>query len=88
MSATTYFANYTIGTDAYQAVPGVCKLYGSRALLVGGAKAMAAAAPALDQALAGSGICGIAVVSAIYGQPDIQQAARTLRTKTEEMISQ
>ena len=39
------------------------------------------------QALAGSGICGIAVVSAIYGQPDIQQAARTLRTKTEEMIS-
>ena len=40
------------------------------------------------QALAGSGICGIAVVSAIYGQPDIQQAARTLRAKTEEMISQ
>ena len=56
MSATTFFANYTIGADAYQAVPGVCKLYGSRALLVGGAKAMAAAAPALDQALAGSGL--------------------------------
>ena len=39
------------------------------------------------QALAGSGICGIAVVSAIYGQPDIQQAAHTLLLKTQEMIS-
>ena len=38
--------------------------------------------------LAGSGICGIAVVSAIYAQPDIQQAARTLLRKTQEMISQ
>lgn len=56
MSATTYFANYTIGTDAYDMVPQVCKLYGSRALLIGGSKAMAAAAPALDQALEGSGL--------------------------------
>ena len=40
------------------------------------------------EALAGSGICGIAVVSAIYAQPDIQQAARTLLRKTQEMISQ
>ena len=39
------------------------------------------------QDLAGSGICGIAVVSAIYGQPDIQQAAHTLLLKTQEMIS-
>ena len=54
MSATTYFANYTIGTDAYHAVPQVCKLYGSRALLIGGPKAMEAAAPALRQALEGS----------------------------------
>ncbi len=38
--------------------------------------------------LAGSGICGIAVVSALYAQADIRQAARTLRKKTEEMISQ
>lgn len=39
------------------------------------------------QALAGSGICGIAVVSAIYAQPDIQQAAHTLLLKAQEMIS-
>ncbi len=38
--------------------------------------------------LVGSGICGIAVVSAIYAQPDIQQAARTLLRKTQEMVSQ
>lgn len=56
MSATTYFANYTIGPDAYDAVPQVCKLYGSRALLIGGPKAMEAAAPALRQALEGSGL--------------------------------
>ena len=31
----------------------------------------------------GSGINGIAVVSAIFGEPDVQQAARTLRQMTE-----
>ena len=40
------------------------------------------------KALAGSGICGIAVVSAIYAQPDMEAAARTLLSKTEEMIAQ
>ena len=37
--------------------------------------------------LAGSGICGVAVVSALYAQPDIQAAARTLRALAEEMVS-
>lgn len=36
--------------------------------------------------LAGSGICGIAVVSAIYAQPDIQNAASTLHTLAKEMV--
>lgn len=36
--------------------------------------------------LAGSGICGIAVVSAIYAQPDIQNAASTLRALAKEMV--
>lgn len=34
--------------------------------------------------LAGSGICGIAVVSAIYAQPDIQNAASTLHALAKE----
>lgn len=36
--------------------------------------------------LAKSGICGIAVISAILAQPDIAMATRTLRKKTEEMV--
>jgi len=36
--------------------------------------------------LAGSGICGIAVVSAIYTQPDIQNAASTLHALAKEMV--
>lgn len=37
--------------------------------------------------LAGSGICGIAVISAIYGQKDICQATTSLRKVTEEMVN-
>ena len=36
--------------------------------------------------LAGSGICGIAVISAIYGQNDIYQATVSLKKVTEEMV--
>ena len=37
--------------------------------------------------LAGSGICGIAVISAIFAQNDIKMAAQQLRKETEEMLS-
>ena len=36
--------------------------------------------------LAESGICGIAVISAIYGQKDIYQATVSLKKVTEEMV--
>ena len=36
--------------------------------------------------LAGSGICGIAVISAIFAQPDIEAATTELRTLTEKMV--
>ena len=36
--------------------------------------------------LSGSGICGIAVISALFAQPDIQAAAEELRHLTEEII--
>ena len=36
--------------------------------------------------LAGSGICGIAVISAIFAQKDIRLAAEQLRKETEEML--
>ena len=37
--------------------------------------------------LAGSGICGIAVISAIYGQENIYEAAASLKKVTEEMVN-
>lgn len=36
--------------------------------------------------LEGSGIQGVAVVSALYAQPDIQAAARSLRSRVEEIL--
>lgn len=36
--------------------------------------------------LAGSGICGIAVISAIFAQADIEAAAKELKARTEEMV--
>ena len=36
--------------------------------------------------LAGSGICGIAVISAIYGQKDIKAASENLKEATEKMV--
>lgn len=37
--------------------------------------------------LAHSGICGVAVISALFAQPDIQKATRDLKEKTREMIN-
>lgn len=36
--------------------------------------------------LTGSGICGIAVISAIYAQKDIQKAAKDLKEETRRMV--
>jgi thiamine-phosphate pyrophosphorylase len=38
--------------------------------------------------LAGSGICGIAVISAIFAQPDITTAAAELKALTEKMVEE
>ena len=36
--------------------------------------------------LAGNGICGVAVVSAIFAKKDIEAATRELKKRTEEMV--
>lgn len=36
--------------------------------------------------LSGSGICGVAVISALFAQPDIQAAAAELKELTEKMV--
>lgn len=38
--------------------------------------------------LSGSGICGIAVISAIFARPDIESAARELRERTLAMLGE
>ncbi len=37
--------------------------------------------------LAGSGICGVAVISAIFGQPEIESATKRLKAAVSEMVS-
>ena len=36
--------------------------------------------------LARSGICGIAVISAVFAQEDIEKASRELRARAEDML--
>ena len=38
--------------------------------------------------LAGSGICGVAVISAIFGQNDIKKATEELKASVEKMLEQ
>lgn len=38
--------------------------------------------------LSGRGLCGIAVISAIFGQPEIEKAAAELKQLTEEMVTE
>ena len=40
----------------------------------------------IRQGFCGSGICGIAVISAIYGQKNIYEATASLKKVTEEMV--
>lgn len=51
-----FFCNYSIGADVCQKVPAVCKPYGTRILLIGGRKALAAGEQRLREALKGSGL--------------------------------
>ena len=38
--------------------------------------------------LAGTGICGVAVISAIFAKDDIKEATKSLRQKVEKMVEQ
>ncbi len=53
---SVYFCNYSIGEAPYGEVPAVCASFGSRILLVGGERALAAGLPRLREALSGSGL--------------------------------
>lgn len=48
---SVYFCNYSIGEEVYGEAAGICRLYGSRVLLLGGRRALAAGEERLRKAL-------------------------------------
>ena len=65
---------------SYETLKAICEAVSIPVVAIGGITAEN------TPELAGSGICGIAVISAIYGQKDIYQAAVSLKKVTEEMV--
>lgn len=65
-----------VNTETLQAI---CKAVSIPVIAIGGIGAHNV------MELSGSGICGIAVISAIFAQPDIEAAARELKVLTENM---
>lgn len=53
---SVFYCNYSIGENAYEETVRVCKRYGTRILLIGGKKGLAAGEEYLKKCLAGSGM--------------------------------
>lgn len=53
---TILMAPYSVGPDCYQKIPEYCRLYGTKAVVIGGKKAMAAAGDKLRASVAASDI--------------------------------
>ena len=64
----------------YETLKAICDGVNIPVIAIGGITA------ANTPALSGSGICGIAVISAIFGQKDIEEATRELKKVTKEMV--
>lgn len=56
LTSTNYLPSYTVGVDAYKAVPEVTRRFGRTAVVIGGKKAMKAAGPRLREALEGTDV--------------------------------
>lgn len=56
LTTTNYLPSYTVGVDAYKAVPTVTRRFGTTAVLIGGKTAMEKAAPRLRAALEGTDV--------------------------------
>lgn len=95
-SYSVYFANYTIGEDAYREAAQVCAMYGRRALLIGGEKALQAGREKLETALRlGAEMAGISdgpeiVETVLFGEDctyaRIEELARLAEEKQADMI--
>lgn len=56
LTNTGYLPSYTVGTEAYKAVPEVTRRFGKTAVVIGGQTAMEKALPRLKAALEGTGV--------------------------------
>ena len=79
-----FFPSYTIGTDAYDAIPGICGTFGKTAVIIGGQKSRAAAEPAIRAACEGKieilgsyqygTNCTFEAVDALMAIPEVAEA--------------
>lgn len=79
-----FFPSYTIGSDAYEAVPEICLDFGKTAVIIGGEKARKAAEPAIRKAAEGKidilgsflygDDCTFENAEALTKIPEVQQA--------------
>lgn len=67
-------------TVSFEALRSICRTVDIPVVAIGGI------GPHNIAQLAGSGICGAAVVSALFAQADVQSAARRLRELTQEVV--
>ena len=69
-------APYTVGPDAYEKVAAYCLRRGRTAVVIGGEKAMAAARPKLDKAIAGTALTILGYF--VYGRECTRENAQAL----------
>ena len=74
---TVQMSNYTVGEDCFEAIPEALEAYGARTVvLVGGTRALAAAAPGIKAALEGS--TAYVLDTIVYGTDSTQSAIDAL----------
>ena len=79
--AYQYLPCYTVGPDAYDRVPEVCGRFGKKAVAVGGHRALEAAKPYIEKAIAGS---DIEIIDYIWygGEASIENAEMVASTES------
>lgn len=87
---SVYFCNYSIGENAYEEAASVCRIYGSRALLLGGEKALKAGEKRLIEALKRSGQDVEIIHTAVFGSDctyaNIRKWAEYAKEQNADMI--
>ena len=69
-----------VGEMSYETLKAICKAVSIPVVAIGGISGENVGK------LAGSGICGVAVISAIYAAKNIGQASKDLKAATEKML--